>query len=89
MKGEVLSAAEEGRMAENAFGVVCAGLMEAIHVELSHEGKEVGMFEMQRKHLVGQTRHALDGEGIALDCPADNVRVFGVLSGKRGTSTMR
>lgn len=43
---ELLSAFLKGGMAEYTFGVVCAALMKAIHVELPDEGIHLAMAEV-------------------------------------------
>jgi hypothetical protein len=73
MKGEVLSAAEEGRMAENAFGVVCAGLMEAIHVELSYEAVDFIVAEVSREDDLLELVDVFDDELATGGSPVDDL----------------
>lgn len=61
---KVLSILEEKGMAEDALGVVCAGLVEAVHVELSDKAVDFVVAEVSGEHdlleLVDVLYHELD-----------------------------
>lgn len=62
------------------FLFIAPDLPKAIHVELSHERCEIGMFEVAREDFVGQSRHIFDDKGLLVISPTDDVEVLGVLS---------
>lgn len=42
------------------------------------------MFEEHRQHLLSEARDILDGEGLAIGCPVDNIGIGGCLTQKKG-----
>jgi hypothetical protein len=65
---------------DGAFFFVTAYFAEAVHVELSYEGGEVGVFEVAQEDLVGEAGDVFDDEGFLVVGPADDGEVVGVLS---------
>jgi hypothetical protein len=62
------------------FLFIAPDLPKAIHIKLPHERCEIGVFEVPRKDLVGQSRHILNDKGLFVISPTDDVEVLGVLS---------
>lgn len=73
MRGGVLSAAEEGRVAEDAFGVVCAGLVKAIHVELAYEAVDFIVAEVSGEDDLLELVDVFDDELAARGSPVDDL----------------
>jgi hypothetical protein len=67
MRGRVLAIPEEEGVAEDAFGVVCARLVEAVHVELPDEAVDLVVAEVAGEHdlleLVDVLDHELEAGG--------------------------
>lgn len=75
---------EEG-MAKNAFDVIVAGLVEAVHVELADEAVHLGVAEVPGQHYLLQLAHILDHELGARWRPVDDLGELVVLGGGRRT----
>lgn len=58
-------------MAEHTFGVVCATLMKAVHVELSDEGIHFAVAEVLGEHYLLELVDVLDDEFAAVGRPVD------------------
>jgi hypothetical protein len=75
-------------MAEDALGELIAGLVKAVHVELSNEGAEVAVLKISRKDLFGEFSDLLYVEALPAGGPPYHIGNLGVLSERKPTSTI-
>lgn len=73
-------------MLEAVLVIIIPCLVEVIHVQLPHEGREVVVLEKLRQDLLSELVGLFDNESISIIVPADDVVVLWVLLGytKRG-----
>lgn len=66
----------ELRMLKLILLFVSPYLVEAVHVELPHKRREVGVFKVLREDVVGKSSHIPNNKRVAFGRPADNGFVF-------------
>ena len=81
----LLSTPIEGWMAENAFGVISAGFMKTIHVELSNEAIHFVVSEVSRKDNLLKFIDILDDEFKSGWGPVGNFRELLILNVMKNT----
>lgn len=62
-----------------------SNLVEAVHVELSHEGLEIGMFEVEGQYPFRKAFGIMHNESRSFWVPADSIIVLAALHYHRGT----
>jgi len=67
------------RVMELLLVLFCSTLSEVVHVKLSHKRREVIMFKMLWKYLVGKIGRLLDDERITIIRPTDDLICVWVL----------